>query len=79
VGLAMKQVFRTLGVLEETPFQSHMFRRGTASTLELLGLKTFLLNQHLGWATSSNMINTYRRSVHLEDFDKKFYEGVFTY
>lgn len=62
-----------------TATQSHMFRRGTASCLEILGLRTSVLNLHLGWSAKSTMLNEYRRKVALTEFDKLFYSDVLRY
>jgi hypothetical protein len=53
-----------------------MFRRGTASALEAFGLAPHLINLHMGWSTSSNMMNTYRRRVLLTHLDGLFFHDL---
>lgn len=52
VGRAMLHVCERFGI-HIPVVQSHMFRRGTASALEALGVPLFVINQHLGWSPSS--------------------------
>lgn len=53
----MGAYFSTINAAMNLPqlpeFQSHMLRRGTASCLEVLGLKDIALKQHMGWSANS--------------------------
>ena len=75
VSEAMETIQKLLQV-SFTASQSHMFRRGTASCLEGLGLQTPILNLHLEWSAKSNMLHEYRRKVVIQRFDKIFFTDL---
>ena len=53
-----------------------MFRRGTASCLEALGIDKHVLNRDMGWSAKSSMLETYRRNVQLARLDAEFFYDV---
>lgn len=56
--------------------QPHGFKRGTVSILKKLGMALEDLNLFVGWSIHSTSFQTYRRFVHVEDIDRKFFHDV---
>jgi integrase len=72
---ALKLVATTLS-LSLLDCQSHMLRRGTASCLESLGIRSELLNLHMGWTVQSTMRHVYRRPILLLQIDRDFFWDI---
>jgi hypothetical protein len=72
----MERVFKQYKINIEEPFQSHRFRRGTASCLEKLGLQAYRINLHMGWTVHSKSMHTYRRQVTIGEVDKQFFKEI---